>query len=421
MGWRDAPLADGGGWQSAPLAQDEEGPFQAALIGAGKTFTQLGRGVQQAYYGITGDQQSQDALKAKVADEEKLYKPLADAHPWATGIGEGLPVLAGGPVTMGLAGGLEYGTPQEKALRAGGGFVGGKLGEFGGKMIGRALQPVRSVMADAGQTLFDKFSATGLPGQITGSKPLQWIEQTIANLPGGGRIRDIAAKQQSALDSATMGKIGSAADAVTPETVAAAKTELGKVFNTVPAGQTVQITPSTANRLAGVEAEHFKNLSPDQRSIVRQYVDDILSHGENGMPGDVYQKARSRIAARANSTQDSELKTALTGIYKTLDDAFDKSASPEAVAAMKKVRGQWQTAKQVEKMANVSGNVSPARMSNAAKNLPADARDLAEMGQRMKGLPDSGTAQRLFYQSLLSGGAGLGAGVGRSQRGRVQP
>ncbi len=129
------------------------------------------------------------------------------------------------------------------------------------------------------------------------------------------------------------------------------------------------------------------------------------------MPGDVYQKARSRIAARANSTQDSELKTALTGIYKTLDDAFDKSASPEAVAAMKKVRGQWQTAKQVEKMANVSGNVSPARMSNAAKNLPADARDLAEMGQRMKGLPDSGTAQRLFYQSLLSGGAGLGAGL----------
>jgi hypothetical protein len=29
----------------------------------------------------------------------------------------------------------------------------------------------------------------------------------------------------------------------------------------------------------------------------------------------------------------------------------------------------------------------------------------------MKGLPDSGTAQRLFYQSLLSGGVGAGAGI----------
>jgi hypothetical protein len=208
-----------------------------------------------------------------------------------------------------------------------------------------------------------------------------------------------------------MGAMGSSADAVTPETVQAAKTALGNVFQNVPKTTTVNIDQGVAQRLLDVEQNHLKNLSPDQRTIVRQYVDDILSHGENGMPGDVYQKARSRIAARANSTQDSELKTALTGIYKTLDQAFVDSASPDAAAAMQAARSQWRVAKTVEPMANPGGNVSPARMANAAKNLPASAQDLASLGYKMKGLPDSGTAARLFYQSLLSGGIGTGMGL----------
>src|SRR5690348_14384490 len=109
-------------------AVDETGPLQAALVAAGRGFTQLGRGAQQAYYGMTGDQAAQDALKARSDEEATLYQPLAAAHPIATAIGEGAPVVAGGPLTMAAAGALEYGTPQEKLLRAGAGFVGGKLG-----------------------------------------------------------------------------------------------------------------------------------------------------------------------------------------------------------------------------------------------------------------------------------------------------
>jgi hypothetical protein len=392
-------------------APNEKGALESAFIGAGKTLTQLGRGVQQAYYGATGDDKAQAALKAKVDEEAALYKPLADKHGLATGIGEALPVLAGGPLTMAAAGGLEYGTPAEKALRAGAGFVGGKAGELVGKGIGRVAQPIRSATADATQALFDKYGISGLPGQITGSAPMQWLESTIAKLPGGGRVRANLDAQSEGLGRAAMGSMGAEGSAVTPEAVQAAKRALGDVFQNTPKGQTVAIDQTVAERLIGVEQNHLKNLSPDQRSIVQQYVSDILAHGENGMPGDVYQKARSRIAARANSTQDSELKTALTGIYKTLDDAFVASASPEASAAMKTARGQWQAAKTLEPMAQESGVLSPARVANGAKGMPGQLGDLAKLGSKMKGLPDSGTAQRLFYQQLLSGGGGAAYGL----------
>jgi hypothetical protein len=208
--------------KSAPTAPSTSAG-EAALIGAGKAFTRLGQGAQQAFYGLTGDQDALAALKARVAEGDRLFKPLQEEHPIATAIGEAAPVVTGGPLTMAGAGALEYGTPEEKAMRAAGGFVGGKVGELGGKLVGRALQPVRSATADATQALFDKFNLPALAGQITQSAPLQYLESTLAKLPGGGRIRDVMAQQQAGVNKAAMGTMGSSADAVTPETVGAAK------------------------------------------------------------------------------------------------------------------------------------------------------------------------------------------------------
>src|SRR5690348_2045669 len=53
-------------------APDEVGPLQAAMIGAGKTVSRIGQGMQQIYYGATGNQQAQDALKSRVDEENRL-------------------------------------------------------------------------------------------------------------------------------------------------------------------------------------------------------------------------------------------------------------------------------------------------------------------------------------------------------------
>lgn len=382
------------------------GPVEAALIGAGKTFTRLGQGAQQGFYALTGNDKAAADLKARVEEENRLYAPLAAQRPIATAIGEGAPAIPLGPVGMGVAAAAEYGTPQERALRGAGGFVGGKVGEATGKLIGRVAQPIRESAAD----LFAKFGVNGTPGQITGSRPMQWLESTLAQFPGGGRVRDVYAGAQSDLNRATMRQMGAAGDMVTPEAVQAGKSALGVTFGEVPKGVVVKVDDKLLSELGAVEKGYLKNLSPDQKGIVKQYLDDILAQGE-AIPGDVYQKARSRIAARASSTQDSELKTALSGIYKALDRAFDRSASPEASAAMATARSQYRAAKTIEPLATAEGNVSPARLANAAKGAPGGLGELAQLGSKMRALPMSGTAERLMYQSLLSGGVGGLAGL----------
>ncbi len=115
------------------MSPDMPGPWEAFLIGAGRTTDRLGKGMQQLYYGSTGDKASQARLKAQTEEEDRLYKPLQEARPIATGLGESLPSMAvpvGGSATllgnmgrMALAAGapaaLEYGSAKERATRAG--------------------------------------------------------------------------------------------------------------------------------------------------------------------------------------------------------------------------------------------------------------------------------------------------------------
>jgi hypothetical protein len=365
----------------------------AFLVGGGKTTARIGQGMQQ----LANDSPE---LKARVAEEQRLYDPLAKAFPMSTGLGESLPAMAipigGAAGVAGVMGrtalasavpaALEYGSLSERAkntaLAGGAGALGGAFGAA----AGRVLQPVRAATANVVADLFGRNGLPALPSQITGSKTLGWIE-----------------------DAAAMGK---ADDMFTPEAVNAAKQTVGQKFQNIPAATTVGVDRTLAQRLLAVEQNHYKNLSPDQRSIVKTYVDDILNFGPSGMPGDVYQKARSRIGARAESTQDSELKTALKGVQKSLDDAFERSASPADNAAYAEAREQWRAIKDLGNLTNVDGRLSPARAATAGKNAPAGSaeREVAELGAKMRPLRSSGTAERLMYQSLLTGGAGGAAG-----------
>jgi hypothetical protein len=82
----------------------DENFLQAMLIGTGRTFDRLGAGVKQMYYGATGNDQAAAELKAAQDENTRLYQPLKQARPWATGIGESLPAMAlplGGAGTAG--------------------------------------------------------------------------------------------------------------------------------------------------------------------------------------------------------------------------------------------------------------------------------------------------------------------------------
>jgi hypothetical protein len=158
------------------FAPDDEGVLGSTLIGAGRTFDRVGKGMQQLYYGaksklespdmtslVTGKTKSQmklDELAQNAAEDDRLYKLLQEQHSVATAIGEALPSMAipvGGGATLGatalrlaaagaLPGALEYGSAGDRAGRA---ALGATAGVVGGvvvpKVVGAAVRAVPAI------------------------------------------------------------------------------------------------------------------------------------------------------------------------------------------------------------------------------------------------------------------------------------
>jgi hypothetical protein len=100
--------------QEAPQQKPEvevPGIGETLLIGAGRTFDRVGKGMQQLYYGATDNAKELAALKTRADDDDRAYKPLQEARPFATGIGESLPsmVIPGGGATSWAANALRMG------------------------------------------------------------------------------------------------------------------------------------------------------------------------------------------------------------------------------------------------------------------------------------------------------------------------
>lgn len=136
--WLEANQVAATAQQPAQLYEDP-GFWGTLPIAAGKTFDSALDGMTQLYLAGRGEESALGGLKEIVQDKERTYKPLKDERPWATGIGEAAPymVVPGGAgktlgsniVRMSMAGALpgaiEYGSPEERALRATTGAIAG--------------------------------------------------------------------------------------------------------------------------------------------------------------------------------------------------------------------------------------------------------------------------------------------------------
>lgn len=110
---------------------EDPGMGRTLLIGAGRTFDRVGKGMQQLYYGARGNEKELAALKESAAEDDRAYKPLQEARPFATGIGESIPSMVipgGGAATwtgnalrMGASAAvpamLEYGDAGDRLLK----------------------------------------------------------------------------------------------------------------------------------------------------------------------------------------------------------------------------------------------------------------------------------------------------------------
>ncbi len=421
--------------------------------------------------GRVGDAASQGSLGPLTEDRTSRFEPQNRAEKIAAGVGQGVGTVAAtmlpagaianaakpGTMTQGIAQAL---ATQPVTQLASGVAGGGTAGATDSPLLGLAaslavpigaagmrgiISPTTNTLSEAEKRIVETARREGVPltpSQETGSKTLRTLEETMAKLPlSGGPMNKTYDKQRSALNEAIMARTGTAAKDASPETLTGVAKTLGGQFDDLAARTTLKPDQKFADDVLKVATDYGRRLETDVAPVFKSYMDDlqpvidqIAKGGNPQIAGETYKQIRSDLARRARSTNNGELKQALTALGTSLDDAVERSASPGLLKEWQDLRKQYAAYKTVDKaMATgrqadrVTGDVPLGAFSSAVRGSDREgfARARGQYGELSKladflapKIPDSGTATRGVTANLLSGGAlaagagGLGASMG---------
>lgn len=315
------------------------GIAHSMLIGAGRTTDRVVKGMQQLYYGATGNDAEAAKLKEEAAIDDRLYKPLQEARPIATGIGEAAPSLiipAGGGATLGanmlrmgaagaIPGALEYGTAADRAKRA-------TLGAVAGAAVPAAVAAVKAVapmfyspQRKAAEALIKSLDdpaalaaaklrgggglvsgSTPTVGQLLGTPKLNTLERVISETPGGDLLKQQYMQQNAArlaaLDGvAPINPLGMAtARQELGETVAksamaardAARAKTSALYGEVPQDEAMLYLPE----LAPIRDKYFGPAVFGERAAVDRAVSTANQVGTTTLPGIAATKAAPQVS-----------------------------------------------------------------------------------------------------------------------------
>jgi hypothetical protein len=272
---------------------------------------------------------------------------------------------------------------------------------------------------------------------------VRYLDSTVRRMPFSG-YGAMDEANQGAFNQAVNGTFGENAQKVTPDGLNSAYTRIGGVMNDVASRTNIAIDPTALNELANTNTMAGEvGLDVGQSSAVRAQIDkiiDIASQNNGAIPGNVYQNLTKRGESLDVLQGNRSTTTGQLGgqIRDTLDDAFQRSASPEDAAALQQARTQYKALKTVEPLTMradtpggatpSTGDVSPAallgRVSQQYKNAPRAGlgdiplKDLGQIGQRFLKEPgSSGTAERSGIQGMMEHGGQLAAGLGAAAMG----
>ena len=367
----------------------------------------------------------------------EFYKPQTTAGEYAQTVGEFLPNVAAGPggvarrIGMGViapaiasetAGQFTKGTAAEPYARAAGAVTAAPL-------ISRAITPLRSTPGR--QAMVQNLEQEGVDaltaGQRTGNKPLQYFESVLGDYPGAGQ-RALGAQRQAneQFTRAVLHRVG-VQGPPTRANLDAQIDDLSQGFQQISARNTLRTDPQFAADIGRTIQRYGRKLPSQQRNVVMDIITDLTGYGGN-IPGNIYQMARSDLSRMARGARHNDYAYAesLRDIRNALDNAMNRSISPQDRQLWGQLRerwGAWRTIENAAKNTDDAGNIiiTPAALKEAAsaKDRGQFARGLgrfaalAQSGSVMKGLPQSGTQPRAMVNSMLAAiGAGAGAGTG---------
>lgn len=409
------------------------------LAGAGEGFTNLGHGIQERLgilqpSDIDVDKKLNAALNSTTAGTLGNVAGSVAATVPAMAI-PGVNTYAGAGALGGVLGAITpTGTGDSVAANTGLGVAGGLGGQVAGNLIGRAVQPITNALNPEQARLAGVAAQNGIPldaAQLTGSKPLAWINGSLGNLPfTAGPEAAKNAAQRAAFTKAVLARAGIGSDTATADVLQQGKNALGNTFQNIADNNNLDFsTNNLTGNLANIVQDASGHMPPASAGNVAGTVDQILSQvGPNDlMTGNNYQGWRTPLASLAKS---GDKESSYYGqIKRALDSDFSSQVSGPDADSWQQASRQYANLKTImNTMGGPAGQASGGQIPPTALAASlrqaigkegvslgrGDLNDLAAVGQTfLRPPPDSGTASREFYQHALTGlGAAAIGGAG---------
>lgn len=363
-------------------------------------------------------------LEREQQEAKKPMDDLREVHPGSTTLAD-VAMFAASPNKLApVVAAIEYGTPAERAIRGGVALAGNKAGEAAGKILGRAVQPVRpDEISKTQRAALESAERQGVQlsaGEASGSRMLKWAESATADLPvASGMAQKRFTGNQKAMNSAVLRQLGEKGDEVTEEALANARTRISGEYSRVLDPAKIQLDNSFRQEVKAITG------SKVMRELRDESVDGMLNQFRN-MPegkihvsGEWFQQNKTALDTQIRSAfANGEVgkARALEQFEKALDRAAMRSLEPEARAAYKQAGREWATLRTLETGKVVDGgNVMPGRLDQALTSrykgaykegkIKGEVADVARLASLLRPPPNSGSVPRSVYTGGIGGAA----------------
>ncbi len=377
------------------------------------------------------------------------------ANPIVAGAGEGLAANPG----LQLASTATGATAGSVTREVGGGPMAQFLATLGGSVVpfgaakvgGKVLEKARfgDFATPEQKALTTKAEEMGfkvLAGEKLNNARLKGAESALENAPGGGAIQKIRQDNVRTLNNKALSIIGETGDAVTPDALSKASVRIGGQFDELVGNNSVTLDKDFFAKMETIRAKYVDVWNKNDQ--ISKVIDKALEKSprnfdhmtgrydvDAALPGDQYQRIRSSLQKESIDkikAGDSNTGRALGSIVEALDDAAGKSISPQALDAWQTARQQYRdllvlmqaTTGTVKGKSGV-GDLDPGQLINAvvqnrgrkpfAKTPLGAGDEMADLARVSISLPDlvknSTTAERNYWLTLMSGGAGATTGA----------
>tara|TARA_R110000868_G_scaffold19561_2_gene84206 strand:- start:534 stop:2096 length:1563 start_codon:yes stop_codon:yes gene_type:complete len=266
------------------------------------------------------------------------------------------------------------------------------------------------------------------PDMLTDNKFARMMGEAFEKVPISGSKADA---RQTAFNRAITAQIGGDRNAtrLTPDVFMNAMETSGGKIGEIAAKTPISLDNRAANILSMRVTEAQKFLPSDIANVVTNYVDEIVSKGNNAIvgkqgqfglvvPGETFRKINSQIGAQIRSSSNGDLRNALIKLQDDLHDLLIKNIKdPSDLNVLNQARKQYAIGTTLIPLVAESpiGNISPAKLMGAVTSTASRKRfmargggemgDIARIGQLfLKEPSSSGSSERaLVYGGALGG------------------